>query len=845
MKKSILTALLGLSVVGATAAGLSNGTTATGLSNSADVHNLFFYSPENGEGGLRIAVKEADGSWRKIGNGYDFVKSDFGPWGSHKKMWNPELFPTSDGGWALLFRADDKGEVIGLAESYDLINWKPQKYYLPADTAKLTFRTNVGFLPAVVELDGKSVPGKVMKSDAATIERLDSYVAERGRLNALYSEHCDGDKERFAGLKPLKASLNAKGTSKDISPLLMGIFFEDINYAADGGLYAELIQNRDFEYDPSESGTKGWGPSYAWSVTGDKIDFSIATDDPIHPNNPHYARLDVKGGIATMVNNGGNAFVNSGYDGITLTKGEPYRLRFKARVNKKMPMEFALVVPATGRRLATAKLTLKPSHDWKDYEVMLTPDEYCKDATLNIVPKNNGVLDMDMISLFPVNTFKGRDNGLRADLAQTLADLKPRFVRFPGGCVAHGNGLDNMYEWKGSIGKLEERKPLYNLWGYHQTRGLGYHEYFQFCEDIGAEPLPVLPAAVPCQNSGRPSHYSHDLLTTLGQQEGLPMDSLDNYIQDVLDLIEYANGPVTSVWGKKRAEAGHPEPFNLKYLGIGNEDMITEVFEERFKRINSAVKKAHPEITVVGTVGPFYEGSDYTEGWRLAKEENVDMVDEHYYVDPAWLIYNQDYYDNYDRKGTKVYLGEWAAHLPGRPSNMETALAEALYLTAVERNGDVVSMSSYAPLLAKDNHTQWRPDLIYFSNTDVRPTTDYHTMRLYGENSGSKYLNADLHVNTDNEKAKARVGASIVEDEATGDIIVKMVNLLPVETEMEIDLTSLYPESKGELNSIRTVMSGEPADEKANIKTDRVSIPSPHFTAPLSPYSFTVIRLKK
>lgn len=826
MKKSIIACLMGLTSV------------------CAGANDLFVYSPDNGEGGLRLAVKEADGKWRKIGNGYDFVKSDFGPWGSHKKMWEPQLFTTPEGNWVLLFRATKEGDVIGMAESQDLMNWRPQKYFLPSDTAALAFRSRVNFIPTTIAIDGHPVTGNVLKTDPATIDKLDKYVEERHRLNQLYSEHCDGDKERFASLKPLKGTLVANGTSKEISPLLMGIFFEDINYAADGGLYGELIQNRDFEYNPSESRTEEWGPSYAWSVSGDKIDFSIATDNPIHPNNPNFARLDVKGGIATMINNGDNAFVNSGYDGITLKKGEPYRLRFKARVNSKMPLEVALVSAATGRKLAKAKLTLNSTRDWKDYEVMLTPDEHCSDATLQIVPKNKGVLDMDMISLFPVNTFKGRENGLRADLAQALADLKPRFVRFPGGCVAHGNGLDNIYDWKGSIGKLEERKPLYNLWGYHQTRGLGYHEYFQFCEDIGAEPLPVLAAAVPCQNSGRPSKYSHDSLTTFGQQEGLPMDSLDNYIQDVLDLIEYANGPVTSEWGRKRADAGHPAPFNLKYIGIGNEDMITEVFEERFKKINSAVKKAYPEITVVGTVGPFYEGSDYTEGWRLAKEENIDMVDEHYYVDPAWLIYNQDYYDNYDRSGTKVYLGEWAAHLLGRPSNMETALAEALYLTAVERNGDVVSMSSYAPLLAKDNHTQWRPDLIYFNNTEVRPTTDYQTMRLYGENSGNVYLNSSLDVNTNEEKAKVRVGASIVKDENTGDLIVKLVNLLPVETSLEIDLRKIYSQDKGQINSLRTVMSGMPSDAKPSIKTDRVLLDSPYFTLPLAPYSFTVLRLE-
>ena len=825
MRKMLLTGLLAL------------GTLAAGAT------DLFFYSPENGEGGLRFAVREDGGEWRSIGNGYDFVKSDFGPWGSHKKMWNPQLFPTPNG-WALLFRATHDGSVIGLAETENFESWKPQKYYLPEDTSKLTFRTNVGFHPSAETINGAVIAGNVMKTDKATVDRLEAFTKERARLAALYSEHADKDAERFAGLKPIKASVTADGTSKAISPLLMGIFFEDINYAADGGLYGELIQNRDFEYDPSESGTKGWGPTYAWSVTGDKIGFDIATKDPIHPNNPHYARLDVKGGIATLINNGGNAFINSGFDGITVKKGEPYRFRLKARSDKKMPMEVQLV-SEHGRKIASGKLKINKSRDWKDYELILTPDEYSAKSTLQLVPKNNGILDLDMISLFPVNTFKGRENGLRADLAQTLADLKPRFVRFPGGCVAHGNGIDNIYDWKGSIGKLEERKPLYNLWGYHQTRGLGYHEYFQFCEDIDAEPLPVLAAGVPCQNSGRKHKGSHDAITTFGQQCGVPMDSMGHVLQDILDLIEYANGPVTSEWGRKRAEAGHPEPFNLKYVGIGNEDMITEVFEERFKFLNDGVKKAHPEITVVGTVGPFYEGSDYDEGWRFAKQENIDMVDEHYYVDPAWLIYNQDYYDDYDRNGTKVYLGEWAAHLPGRPSNMETALAEALYLTSVERNGDVVSMSSYAPLLAKEGHTQWRPDLIYFSNTEINPTTDYETMRLYGENAGSKYLNAKLHVNTDNEKAAARIGSSIVEDEKTGEIIVKLVNMLPVETIMDVDVTKFFPQGQGGVSSMRTVMSGKPADSKASVKTDRVALASPFFTMTLEPYSFTVLRIRK
>lgn len=825
MKKSIIAGIFGLAAL------------------CAGATDLFFYSPEDGTGGLRFAVSQDGKSWRSIGNGYDFVKSDFGAWGAGKKMWSPQLFPTSTG-WSCLFRVTPDGSAIGWAQSPDLINWKPQEYLTPSDTAKLTFRSNVGFQSSVVDLDGKKVSGYVMKTDDQTVKRLEDYTAERARLAALYSEHCDKDGERFAGLQPVKGSVVATGQSKDISPLLMGIFFEDINYAADGGLYGELVQNRDFEYNNDERrNVKEWGPDYAWKVEGDKIDFSISTDEPIHPNNPHFARLNVKGGIATLVNNGGNAFVNSGFDGIAVKKGEPYRLRLKARSTKKMPMEIN-IVSDHGRKVASGKVTVKQSKDWKDYELILTPDEYSPNSTLQIVPKNNGTLDLDMISLFPVNTFKGRENGLRADLAQTLADLKPRFVRFPGGCVAHGNGIDNIYDWKGSVGKLEERKPLSNLWGYHQTRGLGYHEYFQFCEDIGAEPLPVVAAGVPCQNSSAPSHYSHDVITSHGQQGGIPMEDMDDYLQDILDLIEYANGPVSSEWGAKRAAAGHPEPFNLKYIGIGNEDMITEVFKERFNLLNNGVKKVHPEITVIGTVGPFYEGADYEEGWKLAKEQRVDMVDEHYYVDPAWLIYNQDYYDDYDRNGTKVYLGEWAAHLPGRPSNIETALAEALYLTSVERNGDVVTMSSYAPLLAKDNHTQWKPDLIYFNNTEIRPTTDYETMRLYGENSGNKYFHADVKVDSDNDKVKARIGSSIVKDEATGDIIIKLVNMLPVETSMDIDITKFYPEGKGAINSVRTVMSGKPADDKASVKTDRVTLDSPFFNIPLAPYSFTVLRLK-
>ena len=368
------------------------------------------------------------------------------------------------------------------------------------------------------------------------------------------------------------------------------------------------------------------------------------------------------------------ALRNPGFDGITLKKGEKYDFSVFSRMpeGSKGGKVIVRLLDNEGKEVAKSSVRVAAGK-WKKQSAVLTAQTDVDAAVLSVEPEVTGELHLDMVSLFPQETFKGRKNGLRADLAQTLADLHPRFVRFPGGCVAHGNGIDNIYRWKNSVGPLEARKPMGNLWGYHQTLGLGYFEYFQFCEDIGAEPLPVLAAGVPCQNSacipGKP--------LSGGQQGGIPMEEMDAYVQDILDLIEYANGdPKKNKWAKMRAEAGHPKSFNLKYIGIGNEDLITPIFEERFEMIFKEVKEKYPEITVIGTVGPF----------------------------------NQDYYDRYDRTKPKVYLGEYAAHLPGRPNNIETALAEALYLTSVERNGDIVSMTSYAPLLAKEGHTQWNPD---------------------------------------------------------------------------------------------------------------------------------------
>ncbi|WP_373825723.1 alpha-L-arabinofuranosidase C-terminal domain-containing protein, partial [Bacteroides heparinolyticus] len=623
---------------------------------------------------------------------------------------------------------------------------------------------------------------------------------------------------------------------KKISDHLIGIFFEDINYAADGGLYAELIQNRDFEYAPADRGNdRNWNSTHSWALAdAGYATLNVETLSPLHPNNPHYAVLEVRSAP-------GAGLVNSGFDGIAVKEGARYDFSLFGKVLEgKGGKVVVKLLDTNGAVIGQSSVTIS-SKDWKQQKTVVTATADVPVASLAIYPQVAGKYALDMISLFPQETFKGRKNGLRVDLAQTLADLHPRFIRFPGGCVAHGDGVDNIYDWKGSIGPLESRKPLRNLWGYHQTRGLGYFEYFQYCEDIGAEPLPVLAAGVPCQNSGTCAHHSTDELTCMGQQGGIPMEEMDKYIQDVLDLIEYANGDARRTkWGKMRAEAGHPKPFNLKFIGIGNEDMITDVFEERFTLIYNAVREKHPEITVIGTVGPFYEGTDYEEGWELATHLGVPMVDEHYYVEPGWLIHNQDYYDRYDRNKPKVYLGEYASHVSGRHNNIETALTEALYLTSVERNGDVVSMTSYAPLLAKEGHTQWNPDLIYFNNTEVKPTVSYYVQQMYGQHSGSEYLPSVVSLDNQPDAVRKRVGVSVVKDKARGDYIVKLVNLLPVKVASRIRLEGV---SLVDPSATKTLLTGEPQSKDAKPVTSPFEIGGEEFSYEMPPYSFTVIRI--
>lgn len=848
----------------------------TGLSAGAAYRNpdsvyLFSYATgkNNDHNGLHFAWSQDGKQWYPIGNEFGYLRSDYGRWGSDKRMLSPYLVQGTDGMWHCVWSVNERDHLFAHAASEDLVNWRRQSYpaagggsnvlrpvvrydvgkqvytithgsgdgkYYGVSTADFKTYTSNGQVAAgeyrdssvSVALPEGVAKGQVHRVVWTVVDRLIKAYELKQYKSAKEGETARQDSERFAGLQAVQATIKVSPEkAKTISDLLLGIFFEDINYAADGGLYAELVQNRDFEYALSdkEGRDKSWNSTHSWTVRGEQATFTIDSAAPIHVNNRHYAVLDIKAPDG--------ALVNGGFDGIPVKKGEKYDLSlFGRQLDGKGGKVTARLVGQKGGVLAQTTITI-PAGSWKNVKAVLIAAESADSAQLELQPVAAGRVALDMISLFPQQTFKGRKNGLRADLAQVIADMHPRFVRFPGGCVAHGDGLGNIYRWKNTIGPLEARVPQRNLWGYHQSAGLGYFEYFRFCEDIGAEPLPVVAAGVPCQNSGPSDKGS-------GQQGGIPMNEMDEYVQDVLDLIEYANGDIHTEWGKKRAEAGHPEPFHLKYIGIGNEDLITDIFEERFTMIFKAVKEKHPEITVIGTAGPFFEGTDYEEGWAVANKLGVPMIDEHYYLSPGWFIHNQDFYDRYDRSSAKVYLGEYAAHLPGRPSNIETALAEALYLTALERNGDVVSMASYAPLLAKEGHTQWKPDLIYFNNTSVKPTVDYYVQQLYGRYGGDEYLPGAVTLSGNKEAVRKRVAVSVVRNTKNKEVILKMVNLLPAPVQSSVDLGGISIVGGA---AEKVVLQGRPESENAKPVSTTCDVAEKFETA-LPPYSFTVIRIK-
>lgn len=847
---------------------LVNSSFAQAVAPYPDSVYLFAYSPvkPNDRTGLAFAWSNDGIDWKAIGPEHYFIYSDYGAWGSQKKMLSPCLFAGTGGVWHLVWSLNDSEDVFAYAASKDLVYWGRQSYpqaktgskivnpvisrQASADNYAVSWESGAGtifsaetkdfknYLPAKnipahsyansraqAVILGQKQTGTLHKVPYTVVDRLINAQQKAHYQHLRNSETTAGDALRFAGLKPVEVTLTTRpAASKKISELLVGAFFEDINYAADGGLYAELVQNRDFEYHPSDKKYRdeSWNSTKAWRAGLGNL--YIDTAAPIHKNNPHYAVLSY--------DTGNPALINEGFGGIAVTAGERYDCSAFIRIpSGKAGTVTWKLADKNGKIVGTAAMKVPAGKTWKKLSAVLTAAATVADAELILTAGQPGTIHLDMVSLFPQKTFKNRKNGLRADLAQALADMKPKFLRFPGGCVAHGDGIANIYRWKNTIGPLETRKPMRNLWNYHQTMGLGYYEYFQYCEDMGAEPLPVLAAGVPCQNSSTGG---------AGQQCGIPMEEMDEYVQDILDLVEWANGDArTSKWAKMRAGAGHPEPFNMKYIGIGNEDLITDIFEERFTMIFNAIKKKYPEIQVVGTSGPFYEGTDYVEGWDIARKLGVDLIDEHYYVPPGWFIHNQDYYDKYDRNGSKVYLGEYASHLPGRPNNLETALSEALHLNNMERNGDIVAMTSYAPLFAKEGNTQWNPDMIYFTNTAVTLTPGYHVQRLYGNNAGDTYIPFEMTYSNNADGVIKRISASIVKNTKTNELFIRIVNMLPAAVTITLN-SDMIPAGA---SVQKTVLTGAPDDRKAK-PAESTARAENNKQETLPPYSLTMWKVK-
>ena len=571
--------------------------------------------------------------------------------------------------------------------------------------------------------------------------------------------------------------IQADQSGADINPAMWGIFFEDINFGADGGLCAELVKNRSFEFPDPLTGWSRISPSLA------RGRLSIRDDSPFNAANPHYLRIESEGPAPFGV-------ANEGFRGMGVRQGEAYN--FSARI-RRTDGSAALRIElygSDGTLLNSARLQ-EFSPDWKACNVVLHPKDTDAKARLYVLVDGKGAFDLDMVSLFPQKTWKDRPGGLRADMVQVLADLKPGFMRFPGGCIVEGTQLSGRYQWKKTLGPVEERPLLINRWNYEflhrpapdyfQSFGLGFFEFFQLCEDIGAQPLPIVNCGMACQ---------------FNSAELCPMDALNPFIQDALDLVEFANGPVTTEWGAKRAALGHPEPFNLKMLGVGNEQWGPQ-YIERYEKFSQALKQKYPEIKLIGAAGPDPGDDRFKFLWSKLRALNADIVDEHCYSQPAWFLANTHRYDTYDRNGPKVFMGEYAAQSVATLStknrnNLETAIAEAAYLTGLERNADVVRMASYAPLFAHVDAWQWTPDLIWVNNLAVLPTANYYVQQLFSRNRGDKVLPTDIKDEGSQTSGitgqASQLFASATRENASGEVILKVVNAANSAAKAEIKL---------------------------------------------------------
>lgn len=607
----------------------------------------------------------------------------------------------------------------------------------------------------------------------------------------------------------------------EVQPTMWGIFFEDINFAADGGIYSQLIKNGSFEfYKP----LMGWREIKTNNSNGSILIINYGDE---RPNNPRIARITSNCDTCIF------GLTNEGYRGIGVLENETYNFSIFARkVDDGNVLLKVELINSIGEKIGESSITGFDSN-WKKYETSLVSSKTDTKAKLNVYIYGKGMLDIDMISLFPSNTWKGRKNGLRKDLVQMLVDLKPGFLRFPGGCIVEGHELETRYQWKNTIGPLENRKLIINRWNtemrnrqtpdYFQSFGLGFYEYFLLAEDLNAEPLPVINCGMACQfNTG----------------EVVPLEQLDPYVQDALDLIEFANGPVDSKWGKIRAELGHPEPFNLKYIGVGNEQWGPQ-YIERYKIFAEKIKDKYPNIKIIAAAGPYPDGDRFEYLWSELRKLNADFIDEHYYKNPEWFLSNATRYDNYDRKGPKVFAGEYACHTKeDKPAesrnNWLSALAEAAFMTGLERNADIVYMCSYAPLFAHVEAWQWRPNLIWFDNLNVIATPNYHVQKLFSNHKGTHVIPVVL--NNKPLTGQDSVYASATIDKNNNEIFIKIVNVSSITRKYnivvkgatfstnEIKLIELFSNDLYSYNSIDKPNVIVPQEKSIKVKRNNISL---------------------
>lgn len=593
--------------------------------------------------------------------------------------------------------------------------------------------------------------------------------------------------------QPHTFDVNTKKVGAAVQPTMYGIFFEDINYAADGGLYGELVKNRSFEFPDALMGWKAFGK------------FEVKNDGPFE-RCPHYVVLNYSGHNDTAT-----GLQNEGYFGIGIEKDEEYRFTVWAKtVSGDANVEVSLVDESTmeeHQEFATAELKVS-GNEWKKYELILKSPKTVQKANLRLLLKGKNGVALEHVSLFPKHTFKDRENGMRRDLAQALYDLHPGVFRFPGGCIVEGSSLDQRYQWKNSIGPVENRPLNGNRWlstfnyrlfpDYYQSYGLGFYEYFLLSEDIGAEPLPVLNVGMACQfqNPNDPSAH-------------VAVKDLQPYIQDCLDLIEFANGDVNTTWGKKRAKMGHPAPFNLKFLAVGNEQW-DDLYYERLRPFVKAIKAKYPNIKLIGTSGPDSEGEMFEKGWKAMKELKADLVDEHFYRDEHWFLSHGLRYEGYDRKGPKVFAGEYACHGKGKKWNhFETSLYEAAFMTDLERNADVVDMATYAPLFAHVDGWQWRPDMIWYDNTRMFKSVSYYVQQMYACNKGTNVLPLTMNgKSVAGQEGQDGLFASAVVDKKKGEIIVKVANTSDKAQDVTLNLNGL----KGSRSATATTLQSDNMD---------------------------------